>query len=180
MIFVIGTVFKMLFSPLDALHGVLHKEGQEVKHATQFIIYFFSWSFIFLLYVLLALMRLFLCILYAICALLVYLWSFGGIRFHLFAEEDTDLSVEVNTSYHTVLPLVLLLVVVLLLVILPLISTIAELIPLHISQITLELTIDVLKAEFMANVRPYLIFTVVYSAIALCPYPKKKEQSLPQ
>ena len=37
---------------LKFIHNIVHKEGQEVQHATQFIIYFISWGLIFLLYLL--------------------------------------------------------------------------------------------------------------------------------
>ena len=173
-LFVTSFIYKVISAPIEHLHDVVHKEGQSVKHATQFIVYFISWGFIFGLYILASLLMLFLTFLYAIFALLVYLWTFGGFKFHLYADETDDISITVNTKYLTVLPLMLLLSVIFILCIVPLIMMVAGLLPLHISQITVDKVMEVLLDSVITMVPVYLGFTLFYCAIGLCPYPKAK------
>lgn len=171
-LFVGGFVYKVIAAPVLHLHDIVHKEGQSVKHATQFIVYLISWGFIFVLYATAAFLLITLSVIYALFALLTYLWTFGGFKLHFFADETDDLSITVDKNYPTVLPLMLLLSVIVLLFIVPIFNTLSMLLPLHISQITVDLVIYAFKASVSSMIPAYLAFTALYSAIGLCPYPK--------
>jgi len=177
-LFIGSFIYKVISAPMEHLHDVVHKEGQSVKHATQFIVYFISWGFIFTLYVLASFLMLFLTFIYALFSLVVYLWTFGGVKFHLYADETDDISVTVNTKYPTVLPLMLLLSVIIILVLIPLIMMVATLLPLHISKITVDVVMAVLISSIISMVPFYLVFTAFYCAIGLCPYPKAKVEEI--
>ena len=98
-LYIFGFIFRIIAAPIQHLHDVMHKEGQSVKHATQFIIYFISWGTVFILYCLSAFLLFFNSVCYAILSLLAYLWTFGGFKFHLYADETDDISIEVNGKY---------------------------------------------------------------------------------
>ena len=105
-LYVGGFLFKIISAIIQHLHGVVRSAGSEVKHATQFIIYFISWGFIFLQYVLAATLLLTLTVAYALLALVTYVWTFGGFRFHFFAEEQNGgISVPVHGTYRLLRPL---------------------------------------------------------------------------
>ncbi|MBE6703466.1 MAG: hypothetical protein E7585_08685, partial [Ruminococcaceae bacterium] len=48
-------MFKAFKMPIDFLHDLVNKEGKEVKHATQAVLYLISWPWVFLLYAMLSL-----------------------------------------------------------------------------------------------------------------------------
>ena len=171
-LYIFGFIFKVIAAPIQHLHGVMHKEGQSVKHATQFIIYFISWGTIFMLYCLSAFMLFINSVIYAIFSILSYLWTFGGFKFHLYADEIEDISATVNGRYRTVLPLMLLLFVIIILFVIPLIVTIATLVPMYIENITVDYAINVFTSSVVSMIPFYLVFIVFYSAIGMCPRPK--------
>ena len=92
-------LFKVLSYPFDYLKDLLNGEGKEVKHATQFIIYAFSWPLIFLGYVLLAFLIVGLAVLYALISITSYIWSLGGFKFHVMITKSDDIEIEVNNKY---------------------------------------------------------------------------------
>ena len=96
---VLSFAFAVFTSPVKFLHGVANNEGKDVKHATQFIIYFISWPLIFLCYAMMSLMLLIIAPTYAILSILPYIWSFGGFKFHLFMTDNDDISITVEKKY---------------------------------------------------------------------------------
>lgn len=171
-LYVLGFVFKVISTIIAHLHDVVRKTGSEVQHATQFIVYFLSWGFVFFLYVLASALLLFLTVAYALTALLSYVWTLGGFKFHFFADETNDLSLNVTGRYHALLPLILVLGVVVLRLIVPLILTMVEILPMYIDDVTVDLVLDTFLDSFRSMRGFYLGFALLYTAIALCPQPK--------
>lgn len=106
---VLGFIFELFAAPARYLHGLTKSEGNDVKHATQAVIYLISWPVIFALYA--AMIPLMLCILvtYALFSIVTYAWSLCGFKFHLFPNELDDISIEVTKRYFA-LPLILVIV----------------------------------------------------------------------
>lgn len=100
----VAFVFSVVLLPVKAIHGIVQNEGKNTMHAPQFIIYFISWTIIFVLYMVLALLVPVIFVLYAALSVTTYIWSFCGFRFHLFPTEE-NISVDVNGTYM-ILPLI--------------------------------------------------------------------------
>lgn len=113
-------MFTVLSSPAKYLHDLVHSEGQSVKHATQTAVYLISWPFVFFLYVSMSFLLLLILPTYALLSVLLYAWSLGGFKFHLFASRTEDISIEVKGRY-LVLPIVFIIVGYLLVFFIPLI-----------------------------------------------------------
>lgn len=108
-LFCLAFPFDTFSSLVKSLHMLLKEEGQDVKHATQFIVYWISWPIVFSLYIMEYILLLWMVPTYALLAFLVYIWSFGGVKLHLFAREEDDIGVEVTGRYGA-LPIVLVIV----------------------------------------------------------------------
>ena len=65
-LYLFSILFALLQAPLSYLHGVVREEGDRVKTATQFIIYFVSWPLLFFLYVMYAMLTVFIYVAYCI------------------------------------------------------------------------------------------------------------------
>jgi len=103
-LFVLGIFFNLLQTPIKYIHGIVREEGQVVKHATQFIIYFISWPLIFLLYLLISLTTFLLFVSYLVTSFAGYYWTLGGYKFHLFIT-DEDIAINVDKKIPNRLPL---------------------------------------------------------------------------
>ena len=104
-------VFEVFTAPVKFLHVAVNYEGKEVKHATQFILYFISWPFIFLYYIVASLLLLLIVPVYALLSILLYAWSFGGFKFHIFMPNTDDISINVErTKFYFVIPMVYMIV----------------------------------------------------------------------
>lgn len=90
-------LFKAYKMPIDFLHSLLHEEAKDLKGAAQFAVYFLCFPLVFFLYALVALTLIGIIFDYAILALLSYIWTLGGFRFHAFIG-DTDQSIEIKVS----------------------------------------------------------------------------------
>ncbi len=97
--------FKVLTAPIGYLHGLLHKEGQEVKHGTQVIVYWISWPIVFALYTLVSILLVFITVQYAALSILCYIWTLGGFKGHIFPSTEKSIEIEVTGKYK-VLPVV--------------------------------------------------------------------------
>lgn len=120
--YVLGFFFKTMTAPIDYLHSLANKEGKEVKHATQFIIYCISWPLIFFLYASVAATVFLLTITYALLSCFCYIASLGGFRFHLFLSDVEVFGSELrlNGKYKTWKPLWFVLLSITILGLLPL------------------------------------------------------------
>ncbi len=117
--YILGFFFKTMTAPIDYLHSLVNKEGKDVKHATQFIIYAISWPLIFFLYATVSVTLFTLTVVYALLSCVCYIASLGGFRFHIFLSEATDLEIQVNGKYKIWMPLVFILTSVVILLLIP-------------------------------------------------------------
>ena len=108
----------VLSSPAKYLHDLVHGEGQSVKHATQTVVYLISWPLVFFLYVLMSFLLLLILPTYALLSILLYVWSLGGFKFHLFMNQVDDISIEVRGRYLA-LPIVFIIIGYLLVFVVP-------------------------------------------------------------
>ena len=161
--------FKTLNSPVNYLHSIVKKEGQETKHATQFIIYFASWPFILFLYAMISILLLQITVVYAILSILTYVWSLGGFRYHVFISESDNIEIEVNGRYR-ISVLVFFIVSVSILFIIPLFHAIILLITLF-----MEDYIELFSLDFYTTyIGISTVFAFIYSLVGLAPRPKEE------
>ena len=172
-LYVFGYLFSIVSLPVDRLYKILHDEGQSVQHATQFIIYFLSWTFIFSAYATLSFLLIVLTVMYSLFSILSYIWTLGGFKFHLFASEE-NISVEVNGKYNTLIPVIYVGVAAALLLILPLFQTIS--IVVDFPKVTSDLFFQIYEAKIIAGRGLRILFAAVYSLVAFAPNPKKDVQ----
>ena len=173
-LYVFGYLFSVVSLPVQRLHKLLREEGQSVQHATQFIVYFISWGFIFSTYALLSFFLIMLTILYSVFSILTYIWTLGGFKFHVFAA-DEDISIEVEGKYNTLIPVIFIAGMGVLLLLVPAINAIASIIKYEVP-FTMELFSQLFKIEFYALSSWRILFSVIYSAVAFAPNPKKIEK----
>ncbi len=163
-------LFKTVRLPIDFLHTLVSDEGKQTRHATQFIIYLISWPVVFLLYFLVSFMVLWISVIYALTSCITYIWSLGGFKFHLYANEAEDISIEVNGKY-SVLPLIFVLIQIALLIIVPIIHGVVLFLDLYYNYMEAYFI-----AEFVASYSLYydisVLFSLLYSLIAFAPRPK--------
>lgn len=82
--------YKGFTSPIEVLHKMVRDEAKEVKHASQFAIYWLVFPFIFFLYVLKSMTAIIFYFIWFFLILNTYLLTLGGIRFQPFLM-DVDL-----------------------------------------------------------------------------------------
>ena len=165
-------LFKTAKLPIDFLHNLVNQEGQEVKHATQFAIYWISWPIIFALYAMISFMLLWISIAYAVVVCIIYVWTLGGFKFHLYANEADDISINVSGRYNA-LAIVYVCVQAGILFLIPLI---------HGTVLYADLFYDYLEKyffyEFSSAYGVYYRLSVMlaffYSLIGFAPHPKKQ------
>lgn len=172
-IYVFGYLFSVVSEPVQKLHELLKGEGRELKHASQFIIYFLSWSFIFSAYAFLAVLSVILNILYSIFAILAYIATLGGIKFHVFARNEA-VSVDIDKKHNLVALIVFVSVMGVLLILLPLIQTIVFAAELPEGFLTFKLFFTIFGAQIMALNGWRALFAAVYSAFVFAPMTRKK------
>ena len=81
-------VFEILETPAKYLDEFLNERGAEVKTATQVVMYFFAWPVVFAMKALIAIVTLFMNGLYVAVVVLGYVWTLGGVKFHLSILEE--------------------------------------------------------------------------------------------
>lgn len=170
-LYIFGYLFSIVSLPIDRLYKILHNEGQSVQHATQFIIYFLSWAFIFSAYAMLSFLMIVLTVTYSLFSIVSYIWTLGGFKFHLFASEE-DISVEVEGKYNILIPAIYVGVAAVLLLILPLIQTIST--TVHYPSVSGDLFFKIYEARIVAGRGLRILFAAIYSLVAFAPNPKKE------
>ena len=170
----LGFLFSFIAYPVRYLHEIVHDEGQTIKHATQAVIYFISWPFIFLLYAIISFILVLLVPTYALFAFLLYVWSLGGFKFHLFANYTEDISITVEGRYK-LLPPIYVTVGALLVFLIPLIHGIIHYIDLYDQYLE-----RIFFPSFFGGIYPvyvwlHVAFTVLYTLIGFVRHPKKKD-----
>jgi len=174
LVYVLGYLFSVVSLPLQSLHKLLHEEGQSVKHATQFLVYLVSWSFVFTAYAFLTFLMVTLTVLYSLFSIFTYLWTLGGFKFHLFATEE-DIAVEVDGKYNILIPIIFIAIMGVLLLVVPLVTSVVFLIK-EKPDITFKLLVNLFKLKLHETDNLRFLVSVVYSAIMFAPLPKKTEE----
>lgn len=82
--YVLVFIYKGLSSPIDFLHKLVKKEGQEVKHGTQVVIYWCCFPLIFIAYVFYSFFSVFFYFAWFGLMLNVYLVTLGGVKWQPF------------------------------------------------------------------------------------------------
>ena len=163
--------YAVLSSPVKFLHAVVNGEGKGVMHATQAVIYLISWPTVFFCYALLTVLLLFILPTYALLSFLLYVWSLGGFKFHLFPNTD-DIEKDVNGTYGIVLPLVFILVSAVILVIIPLVHGVNCFIELYENYLE-RFFFDIFFFEiYPSYVGIQTVFATLFSLIGLARRPK--------
>lgn len=163
--------FKTLKTPIDFMHSLMREEGQNVKHATQFIIYLVSWPLIFFLYAISSFLILQITLAYALLSLTAYIWTLGGFKRHLFVSDYSDISIEVNGKYRCLLPTIFLIVSGILLIILPAIHGTVHYISLWVDYREHLFSLDFYDGYCNLS----LLFSAIYSFVVFAPNPKPTE-----
>ena len=173
-VYIMGYFFSVVSLPIQRLHKLLRDEGQAVQHGTQFIIYFISWSFVFTVYAMLSFFLIMLTVLYSVFSIFTYIWTLGGFKFHVFAN-DEDISVEVNGKYSTIIPVVFVVIMAFMWMMLPAFNAISTIIDYQ-ADFTLELFSDLYEYESSALYGWRMLVSGLYSAFLFAPNPKKDEE----
>ena len=173
-LYVIGYIYYVASSPTQKLHELLRNEGKELKHASQFIIYFLSWGFVFGAYALLFGFAVMLNILYTLFVILAYVATLGGFKFHAFVTEE-DISVEVDGEYNLAVIIVYIAAMAVLIILLPLIKGIGIVADLPKGVATFKMFMQVWWGQIVAAGNLRFVFSAIYSAVVFAPLPKKKE-----
>jgi len=162
-LYVMAFFFNIARVPVDFIHGVLKGEGENVKHGTQVIVYLIAWPTVFFSYAFLSGTVLLLHILYAFNAILAYLWSFGGFKFHVNPTLSAESEITVDKKAF-VLPLIYVCVCAVIVFIIPVITVVIDCIKNDVTNI--KWIFNDLKDAIYAKVPTGIYFSAVYSAIA--------------
>lgn len=174
LVYILGYLFSVASQPVENLHRLLRDEGQKVQHGTQVVVYFLSWSLVFGTYAALTFLLVTLTVLYSLFSIFTYLWTLGGIKFHVFAKEE-DISVEVDGKYKILIPVIFVAVMAILLLGVPSYNLLVELIKIRFN-IPFEFVSDLFLMELHRTDNLRFIISVLYSAILFAPNPKKIEK----
>ncbi len=173
-LYILGYFFSVVSLPTQRLHKLLHDEGQSVQHATQFVMYFLSWTFVFSTYALLSFFLIVLTVLYSVFSILTYIWTLGGFKFHVFASEE-DISIEVEGKYSTAIAVIFIAVMAALYVLLPAYKTLSLVIDYDID-VTFKMLWRIFKVQVQTTGGWRFLFSAIYSALVFAPNPKKIEE----
>ena len=171
---VLGFVFSFVSYPVKYMHDILNKEGKEVKHATQAILYFISWPWIFLSYALVAVLLFVLIPIYAVLAILTYIWTLGGFKFHLFVNYTDDISIEVKGRY-VFLPIVYVGVGALVTFFIPLVHGFIHYAELYSLYLEKYFTLTFFGGIYPSYIGIHIAFTVLYALIGFARHPREKD-----
>ena len=170
-LFCLSFFLQIIQSPVESLKSLVNSEGKEVKHATQFIIYFISWPLIFMYYVIVALLRVYAYIEYAVLSCLNYAWTLGGFRFHLFVDKSEDISIEVNEKYNNAWLIIYIVIMAIITFLVPLIKGVDLFIDLY-TIYSEEYFFEYFIPELIECISFGMLFSLFYSYIGFCPRPK--------
>ena len=170
---ILGFIYEVVSAPVRSIHGIVNKEGKEAMHATQFIIYLVSWPLIFVAYVVIALMLVVIFPLYALLSFVLYVWTLGGFKFHLFPSFAEDISIEVKGTYR-VLPIVFIAVSAVVLLIVPFVDGFTYYLELYKYYLEGEFVASFFGNIYLGYIGIHAAIAVLYSLIAFAPNPKAK------
>ena len=172
-LFVFAFVFETNISLVKSLHNILSNEASTAHPAAQFVLYWVSWPLVFSLYITEGLLLCVMVPLYAILSVLVYIWSFGGIKFHLFARKNDDISIEVPKQYKLI-PALFVAIGCSFLVLIPLLHGIFHLIDLYYDYNEKMFIYDFTREIYPRYFRMYLSFITWFPLV--CAHNLEKEK----
>ena len=186
-IYVFDFIVGVLAYPFEQVHGLIRREKDEVRGAAEAVIYFLSWPFLFLFYIILTFMTFVLNVLYVVAALTTFIWSLGGFKFHLFLSRAGDIKKDVKGKYSHAVSIVFTVIVGVLFILLPIIlglitfatkgGDVYVLDPLT-QQLILNPYNDFgfcLGEAFIVGIAVCSVFSLLYTLIAYAPFPRVKE-----
>ncbi len=159
-------VFKAVRTPIEFLHSLVKKEGSEVHFVTQVVIYLISWLPLLFFYALASFIILHITAAYALTSVLLYIWSLGGFKFHLFVSESEDISLEVEGGYCK-LPIFFSVISLMLLLVAPAIHGVLLYAELYSNYLEDTFTLDYYGSYLALSV----FFSLLYSLIGFAPRP---------
>ncbi|MBO5294532.1 MAG: hypothetical protein J6B71_04730 [Clostridia bacterium] len=169
---VLGFVFSVISAPVKYLHEIVRVEGKEVKHATQFIVYFLSWPTVFGLYVVMSFLLVLLLPTYALLSFLLYVWSLGGFKFHLLLNKVDDISIEVNGTYK-LLPIVFVIIGGMVVFLIPLVHGIVYYVDLYQDFMERLFAPTFFGGIYLVYLSLHNAFATLYSLIGFARHPKE-------
>ena len=197
-IYVFDFIVGVLAYPFEQVHGLIRREKDEVRGAAEAVIYFLSWPFLFLFYIILTFMTFVLNVLYVVAALTTFIWSLGGFKFHLFLSRAGDIKKDVKGKYSHAVSIVFTVIVGVLFILLPIIlglitfatkgGDVYVLDPnTHqpavdaLGQLKLNPYNDFgfcLGEAFIVGIAVCSVFSLLYTLIAYAPFPRVKETAV--
>ena len=186
-IYVFDFIVGVLAYPFEQVHGLIRREKNEVRGAAEAIIYFLSWPFLFLFYIILTFVTFVLNVLYVVAALTTFIWSLGGFKFHLFLSRAGDIKKDVKGKYSHAVSIVFTVIIGVLFVLLPIILALIT----FATQIAPEFITNYyglpepnpaykgfgacLGEAFIVAIGACTGFSLLYTLIAYAPFPRVKE-----
>lgn len=123
-----GLILRIDFSLITGWHKIVTDEGQKTNHATQVVIYFFSWPFVLFSYVLAGILLVLISVIYVVYGCIAYIWTLGGIKFKAFVGDSENCKVDVEGRYKLSIPLMFTIITAVLLLFAPLVLSVIFLI----------------------------------------------------
>ena len=160
-LFILAFIFETNISFIKSIHSILSNEAKTAHPAAQFVIYWVAWPLVFSLYVLEGSLLCAMMPIYALLSVVVYIWSFGGIKFHLFAKKDDNIAIEKPDPMKAI-PLVFVIVGYSLLVFIPVAHGVFHLIDLYYDYMEYRFIYDFTKEIYPIYYRMYLIFVTIF------------------
>lgn len=165
-LFFCAFIFETNISFVKSLHCILNDQTKTAHPAAQVVLYWFSWPLVFFLYVIEGVLLCFMIPIYAFLSVLIYIWSFGGIKFHLFAKKGDDISIEVTEPYKVV-PIFFVVIGYSLLVVIPLLHGVIHLIDLYYDYKEMRFIYDFTQRIYPRYFRAHLLFTMIFSLVSI-------------
>lgn len=188
-IYVFDFIVGVLAYPFEQVHGLIRREKDEVRGAAEAVIYFLSWPFLFLFYIILTFMTFVLNVLYVVAALTTFIWSLGGFKFHLFLSRAGDIKKDVKGKYSHAVSIVFTVIIGVLFVLLPIILGLITFATQDASKFYPNTTIvnpysgykgfgACLGEAFIVAIGACTGFSLLYTLIAYAPFPRVKETAV--
>ena len=185
-IYVFDFIVGVLAYPFEQVHGLIRREKDEVRGSAEAVIYFLSWPFLFLFYIILTFMTFVLNVLYVVAALTTFIWSLGGFKFHLFLSRAGDIKKDVKGKYSHAVSIVFTVIIGVLFILLPIILGLITFATQNASEFYPNTTIVnpysgyknfgvCLGEAFIVGIAVCSVFSLLYTLIAYAPFPRVKE-----
>ena len=109
---------------------------------------------------------------YALLSFLLYVWSLGGFKFHLFPNQYDDISIEVEGKYHY-LPIVFVIIGGMVTVVIPMVHGIIHFVDLYEEYMESCFGMSFFGGIYPDYITVFSVFAILYSLIGFARNPKK-------